>query len=57
MENNKRYLYIHKFECWKEVFEDDRDWKYAETYQQVKYEAWKYNSLMAEIKKGENNVR
>ena len=53
MENNKRYLYIDKFECWKEVFEDDRDWKYAKTYQQVGYEAWKYNSLIEEIKKGE----
>ncbi len=49
----KKFLFIDKFECWKEVFEDDSDWKYAKTFEQILYEAWKYNSLIAEIEKGE----
>ena len=48
----RRFVFSNKFEHWIEVFEGDRDWHLAQSLPRIKYEQWKYNSLISEINKG-----
>lgn len=47
----RRFVFSDRFEHWIEVFEGDRDWSLAQSLPRIKYEQWKYNCLIQELKK------